>query len=50
MTEEMIILNRVLYTLDQVQVNGKKNMNMLLGSIQELEKLKELLEKHGEVK
>lgn len=48
--EELKILNRVLYTLDRVKVDGKGNLNMLLGSIQELEKLKELLEKHGEVK
>lgn len=50
MNDELKILNRVLYTLDQVQVNGKRNMNMLLGSIQELEKLKELLEKQEGVK
>lgn len=48
--DEMTILNRALYTLNQVSVEGKKNLNYLLGSIQELERLKELLEKKEGVK
>ena len=48
--DEMTILNRALYTLNQVSVKGKENMNYLLGSIQELEHLKELLKNQKEVK
>lgn len=44
------ILERVIYTLDHVKVDGKSNLNMLLASIQELEKLKESIAARQEVK
>lgn len=43
MNEELTIINRVLLTLDHIKVEGKQNLNLLLGSIQELERLKEML-------
>lgn len=49
MDEKLTLLSRVLFTIDQIEVHGKKNMNMMLGTIQELERLKELLEQEKAV-
>lgn len=49
MDEKMMILGRVLYTLDQIEVRGKQNMDKLLGCIQGVEHLKELLEQEKAV-
>lgn len=35
----MEILRAIIYTLNQIEVHGKENLDRLLGSIQELEKL-----------
>lgn len=48
MAEALIIVDRVLYTLDQLEVHGKKNLSMLLGVTQEVEKLKAMLEQEKE--
>lgn len=42
------IIGRVLYTLDQLEVHGKKNLSMLLGVTQEVEKLRAMLEQEKE--
>ena len=42
------ILTSVIYTLNQVEVKGKANLDSLLGCIQTLEKLKTALERGEE--
>lgn len=49
MDEKTTILSRVLFTMEQIDVHGKTNMNKMLGCIQELEKLKAMLEQAGSV-
>lgn len=43
MDENVRIITRVLYTLEQVEVRGKQNLDKLLGCMQALEALKESL-------
>ena len=33
------VIRRVIFTLDQIEVRGKENLNCLLGSIQVLEQI-----------
>ena len=37
-------INRIIYTLNQVTVRGKENLDCLLASIQSLEKMKDVME------
>lgn len=48
MDEKTTILDCVLYTLNQLEIHGKKNLSMLLGAIQEAERLKAMLEQEKE--
>lgn len=43
MSECEKIISRVLYTLEQVEVRGKQNLDKLLGCMQALEVLKDSL-------
>lgn len=37
------ILDMLIYSLDQVEVHGKRNLDIMLGCIQTLEKLKSMV-------
>lgn len=47
MNEPLLILGRLIYTMDGIEVHGEENLSKMLGCIQELKRLKSLLEGSG---
>lgn len=41
-------IDHIIATLEQVEVHGKRNMNMLLGCILALEEIREGMKQHGD--
>lgn len=48
MEQYIALLNRIIYTLNLVNVRGKENLDSLLASIQALEQMKDTMLKEGE--